>query len=326
MRFVLAMIVVAGHLRWYAKASIPWAAALDAFSGKGAVVGFLLISGFSIAASQARRPEYYLRRRVLRIYPLYLVALFFAILLELTLGPVQLPNGFIPAHGWPTMLGNLLLLQTFVVKPIGFDGPVWSLGVEFFFYICAIAFVRASPRWLWALTAFSALCFVLPQREDLGMVYFVMSKLNALRYLWCWLLGYLIWTHRNQLALAALLCGVVLVHFSSATPEPLAEVTYVAVALVLCCCGQVRIEGGTAKTMNVLGDLSYAIYLIHFPTFIFSYEVLGVRNPALLLAIGIVVSGVAYVLVERMFKKRFLSNLVPKEKAALTSGAERAAF
>ncbi len=325
MRFLLAMIVVAGHLLWYQGPPIAWAQAIDSFGGKAAVIGFLLISGFSIAASQSRRPAYYLRRRILRIYPLYFVALLFAVLLELCLGTVFVPKEAIPARGWPTIIGNFALLQTFVVKPVAFNGPVWSLSIEFSFYVCAILFARLSPKWLWAITAFSAICFLLPQRQDLGLVYFVLSKLNAIRYLWCWLLGYLMFSHRSWAAMLTLMAGVVLVHVFPATPEPLAELTYVLVALVLCCCDKVRIEGAAAKAMNVLGDLSYAIYLFHFPTFIFAYEVLGIRDSSVLLVLGLAVSGVAYVLIERVLKKRYLAHLVPSEKSGLTTQAQRAA-
>ena len=125
-RFVLCIIVLSGHALWFDKNPLSWTKFLDTFSGKAAVVGFLLVSGFSIAASIEREKKMFYRRRFLRIYPLYFSALVFAVILELVLGGhLRLPNHTLDSLGLPTTIGNFFLLQTFIVKPIEFDGPVW---------------------------------------------------------------------------------------------------------------------------------------------------------------------------------------------------------
>jgi peptidoglycan/LPS O-acetylase OafA/YrhL len=80
MRFLLASIVAVAHISDFEKSpfSMFCAASLDA---KAAVVGFLVISGFSIAASLDRDPNGFYFRRFKRIYPIY----FFAVLLGIRL-------------------------------------------------------------------------------------------------------------------------------------------------------------------------------------------------------------------------------------------------
>src|SRR5262249_43175133 len=36
--------------------------------------------------------------------------------------------------GWETLVGNLLFLQSVVVRPFGSDDPLWSLSFEFWYY------------------------------------------------------------------------------------------------------------------------------------------------------------------------------------------------
>jgi peptidoglycan/LPS O-acetylase OafA/YrhL len=70
MRYLLASIVAISHLKWYLAGAQPIYRVAE-FSGLVAVLGFLLISGYSIAASYEREPQGYFFRRFLRIVPLY---------------------------------------------------------------------------------------------------------------------------------------------------------------------------------------------------------------------------------------------------------------
>lgn len=80
LRFLLALIVVGVHLARFANPNslICRMAHLGGFT---AVIGFLVVSGISMAASVERRPQGFLGRRVLRIYPLYLAAVLAPLLL-----------------------------------------------------------------------------------------------------------------------------------------------------------------------------------------------------------------------------------------------------
>jgi peptidoglycan/LPS O-acetylase OafA/YrhL len=272
-RFFLAWVVMTGHMLWFSNNPERWATLFDAFSGKAAVIGFLLVSGYSIAASLERGESGFYRRRFLRIYALYFAAVLFAVLLGLAVGGhIKLPNRTLDSFGWVSSLGNFLLLQTFLVKPIPFDGPVWSLSIEVAFYILAPFLARLGRPYRYALVAFSMVCFMLPKHDDWGLVYFAFSKFNALNYLWCWVLGFLLWSDRGAAMHAFLLAGAAIVLFGSVTPEHLAVSTYALSALLLLNARHFTVSTRLQAIGDYLGDVSYPLYLFHLPSFIFAYH------------------------------------------------------
>lgn len=310
LRFFLAWVVLCGHLHVFTGYASPWVGAFHAFGGKAAVVGFLLVSGYSIAASLERGSVGFYPRRFLRIYPLYFCAVALAGLVQLTAGDltrVKLPDIVSGGRDVLTYVGNLLLLQTFVVKPIAFDGPLWSLAIEVFYYALAPLFVRMRPRWLLALVAFSLLCAALPRRDDLGLPYFVLTKLNALRYLWCWLLGFLL-RRAPSAALAPLsLAGAALVFFGDDTVEPLSVVTYLVSLAVLVVATRTRLPRSLHALADYLGDVSYPLYLMHFPAFLFVLLHGGARAPMPMLAAALLVTLASLHAVDRYLKPRFVA-------------------
>lgn len=79
LRFFLAWVVLCSHLRH----SVPAGDLLMSFqnfNNFSAVLGFLLISGFSIAHSVSKATEGFYRRRFIRVYPLYLAAIIISII------------------------------------------------------------------------------------------------------------------------------------------------------------------------------------------------------------------------------------------------------
>jgi len=108
-----------------------------------AVLLFFVLSGFSIRLSTGRAGlvtavdvNVYLYRRFKRILPLFGAALALTALLGALGG--QLSE---PAFSLPTLVGNLLFLQTAATVrgvwfvPYGDDGPLWSLSFEMFYYL-----------------------------------------------------------------------------------------------------------------------------------------------------------------------------------------------
>jgi peptidoglycan/LPS O-acetylase OafA/YrhL len=107
-----------------------------------AVLLFFVLSGFSIRLSIApaglgdrARLVRYAERRLLRILPLYWFALVLSGAVAAWLAPVPEAAG-----AWTTLLGNLLFLQTAPgVKGLWFlpyagNGALWSLSFEVFYY------------------------------------------------------------------------------------------------------------------------------------------------------------------------------------------------
>lgn len=306
LRFFLALIVVAGHLSWFSKNDIPWALFFNQFGGKSAVIGFLLVSGFSIAASQNGNSDGFLHRRFYRIYPLYFFAIALTVGLELNFQSVELPKITITSLGWTTAVGNLLLLQTFLVKPIQFDGPLWSLSIEFFFYICATQFSKIPIKFLLLLVIISVFCFLLPKHEDFGILYLVASKFNALKYFWCWMAGYLYWHHRSMASTLLMFCGLVIVSFSEITAGAMEPLTYALSVSVLLVSSWVKIKGMLGRIFTFLGDFSYPLYLFHLPAFILAYSGFGIRKPEFIFVFSLVVTLFFFILVENHLKPRYL--------------------
>ena len=310
-RFYLAWVVLCGHLTWYSEDG-TWPFAWDAFGGKAAVSGFLLISGYSIAASLEHNADGFYARRFLRIYPLYFFAIVFAIALDLwTDGHVLAANRNINGLGIGSDLANLFFLQTFLVRPIQFDVPLWSLAIEVFYYILAPLFSRWAPRWLAVLVVASFLCYMLPKHDDWGRIYYAITKLNAWIYLWCWLTGFLIRHRPGKSSNALGLIGIPAMLSGPFTPEPLCLATYMASLGAIVFATEISIRNCLGRIAEYLGDLSYPLYVFHFPALILGW-VLGVRAPFLLVLVTIGISVTALHLIDRYLKQQYIKPLFEK--------------
>jgi peptidoglycan/LPS O-acetylase OafA/YrhL len=105
-------------------------------SGYSGVTLFFVLSGFVLSVNYFdafRRPQLgttynFFVARFARIYPLYIVVLFYIVVHDRATG--------VPIDGW---WQNALAIQAWspdVVRAFSFDGPAWSLSVEFFLYAC----------------------------------------------------------------------------------------------------------------------------------------------------------------------------------------------
>jgi peptidoglycan/LPS O-acetylase OafA/YrhL len=330
LRFFLAWVVLSSHLQVFASRPPAWVDFFAAFDGKAAVIGFLLVSGYSIAASLERSAKGFYRRRFLRIYPPYIVALAFAALLQC--GTRELARSSLPAvvnggEGWRTIVGNVFLVQTFVVKPLAFNGPVWSLAVEAFFYLLAPMLVRLSPRYLAALLVFSGVCYTLPLHPEWGFAYRVLSRLNALHFMWCWVLGFMLRSHPTRFVSVMALLGAGLVVAGHDTSGAFSVLTYLLSLGGIWAATRVRLPARWRHVADYLGDISYPLYLMHFPSFIlgFLYFEPEARTTIPLLAAAVCTTLVVHHLVEGYLKPRVLVPLVLGDSSRRVSPQARVA-
>jgi peptidoglycan/LPS O-acetylase OafA/YrhL len=312
LRFFLAWIVAATHLTAFLNspsATLEWFAA---FGAKAAVLGFLVVSGYSIAASLERDSRGFYRRRFLRVYPLYFFAIVFAVGLQMCVGDIQIGLFSYSPSDPLTCAGNFLLLQCFVVKPISFDGPVWSLSVEFFFYLLAPYLNRMRSRYIVALIVISGLIFLIPKPNNWGIFFFVLSKLAALRYFWAWLIGFLYFRHARASVMTLLLVsGAVLVGVNRAeNRESLAVFTFVLSCLILVFAPLLRLPRFLRQPLTYLGDLSYPLYLYQLPCFIAAYALLGLRDPLVMIVVLGLVTVLSFEIIDVYLKKRYIKQLV----------------
>ncbi|KUG07286.1 acyltransferase family protein [Solirubrum puertoriconensis] len=91
------------------------------------VLIFFVLSGYVIGLTNKRPLQLstitaYIKKRVVRIYPIYLLCLALALWVAT------------PAYSWQIILSHLLFVQGWVTKCIPEFGPSWSLAYEILFY------------------------------------------------------------------------------------------------------------------------------------------------------------------------------------------------
>lgn len=125
--------------------------------GDEAVMIFFVLSGFLVGGSVLRSVRLerwswkdYAARRLTRLWIVLIPAIFIGICFDLlgthlhphssTIYQWLPPNSLIASNprarmGFATILGNMAFLQTILVKPVGTNGPLWSLANEFWYYV-----------------------------------------------------------------------------------------------------------------------------------------------------------------------------------------------
>ena len=137
-----------------------------------AVNGFFIISGFLITGSwlAGKSGESYLRARVARIWPAFVVAFLFSALVAALAAGVDWLHYLrsIPKQSW--IVGFFTLDQTELERPLSFahnpyphtvNGPMWTIRIEFCCYM-AVALAGSvgvfRRRWLVVLFTLLAIC------------------------------------------------------------------------------------------------------------------------------------------------------------------------
>lgn len=153
LRLFAALLVILSHF-----APVPDApATLNVFfaSGYNGVTLFFVLSGFVLAwnYSAMEKPSRvatwnFFVARLARVYPLYLAALTFVLVMS-----------HWPWSDWRLIGVHAVALQTWLPRldhAIALNGPGWSIGVEFFLYACFPGLILLlgklrSARWLCAI-------------------------------------------------------------------------------------------------------------------------------------------------------------------------------
>lgn len=303
-RFLLAVIVLISHIRFFGE--VPHELRyIEILGGRAAVIGFFLISGLSIGYSYANSSTGYLKRRFLRIYPLYFFAILFAVLLRYSLGTYyELPGLTIVGSGLLTNLSNFFFLQEFLTLPVAYNNPAWSISIEVFFYLMVPILAQLKSRVIYPFIFLSMAFYVLTHKYFDWMLW----GYGALIYAWAWLTGYLIMREPNKMwafALAGL--GVLIVSLNKIiAPEAMGWLTYLVVAIGVFFSGYTAwdFRKATKKTLNWLGDISYPLYLFHFPVMVLTFH-FGIKNMWGTMAIVFVLVVVFNYVFDKVLKEKF---------------------
>ena len=267
LRLLLASLVVLGHYKAFVGIfSPPWPFGYAAV----AVECFFVVSGYLVSNSFDRdpNPKRFFIRRVCRIYPLYL-----AVVLVQTVVLGCMAEGGI-AGNLRSMAGYLTanaLFLNFIQHDIGngvlthlvdpsLNASLWTLKVEFAFYLALPILWRATERYGWRLLAGIFLASAAYQAAFLhaGMPTFAKQLPGALQY---FVLGIAAYRYRQHLTfrrrwIPALLAGALLTLMMAWRP-PLLFPPVVAAFVVLAALHTPRI--------GMKRDISYGVYLLHAP-------------------------------------------------------------
>jgi peptidoglycan/LPS O-acetylase OafA/YrhL len=218
LRIVLASLVMLSHswslLQGHLRAdplSVASHGQMD--SGAMAVNAFFILSGFLITQSWLRSASSldYLTRRVLRIYPGFLVA---AAITAVVFSPMLEPDprAYWRDFPWPKFLTGLLDLRLMTSETSLVNGSLWSIRFEFLCYLGVIVLGSAGllGRRARMLAALLMAMGTLAAQEVLGM------KIPGSRFAWivglveCWprvasnfLAGMIFFLYRDRIVLSA---------------------------------------------------------------------------------------------------------------------------
>lgn len=150
-----------------------------------AVIIFFILSGFviSLSITDETKPFLYLKKRLVRILPIFIISLVTAYMVELYLAE--------SSSSMKDVIGNFLFLgslQGFIVPVVSTNKALWSLSCEMFFYL--FLFFMLFKRELWAvwigliLASLIAYPYFLDEKNVLGHLVFNFS------FSFIWVLGF----------------------------------------------------------------------------------------------------------------------------------------
>ncbi len=285
LRLLAAGTVFASHCAMYWR---PQLAAVLAPLGHNAVVVFFVLSGYVVTYSTMSKPDRdpraYIVARLSRLYSVLMPALALTAMLAFV-GAQIAPRFYADlsrGHDAVRYALSAVFLQnvwTLSASPPT-NGPLWSLSYEFWYYVlfgCAV-FVR--PRSVRLVSIAGAVAVAGP---------------NILLLMPCWIVGAVVCLKRQWLTqrltwpYAAFFAGSLLLVSSivAMPPLPLAVgtprwffsasfltnwVTALAVATLIASVAAMPLEWPGARVAGWLrrgGDLTFALYLLHYPLIIF---------------------------------------------------------
>jgi peptidoglycan/LPS O-acetylase OafA/YrhL len=246
-------------------------------SGGMAVNAFFILSGFLITQSWLRAAGWvdFLTRRILRIYPGFLVA---AIVSALIAAPLLEPDprSYWRDFHWPMFAMGLPDLRLTIPQTALVNGSFWSIRFEFLCYLAVIALGVAGllGRRVWVLGALVLSLAALGVQEILGV------RIRGDRLAWllgessCWpkvsanfLAGAVFYLYRDRIVLSRRGLGIVAAALLLLGVQPCARALPVGFPLLggylLLYCGYLK-----AAWMHDWArrrDLSYGMYLYSYP-------------------------------------------------------------
>ncbi|MBA1195423.1 acyltransferase [Pseudomonas entomophila] len=315
LRFLLAALVVVSHMAYTVQGLNP---------GVWAVVIFYILAGHVVAKLWANRPYeklrdsilWFYKDRSLRIFPLYFAALAFGAAVWGLGAKIYFLSARPDFSHW---LANFTVVPLSYYMWNGMDQftilpPAWSLGVELQFYLLVPLLMLSSRVAIFAIFA-SVMVFIAAQigwlntdvfgyRIILGVLFIFLtgaaiengSKLGRLFVTLAWFSMFLY--------IAALWKFDIRRSFDFEV-----ALGYVLGVPLVAGLSKVKFSGGFNFIQRQAGNVSYGLFLFHFPS-IWLAESVGLSagfKVAFVFSLSIVLAIICHHLVERPFWKRFRS-------------------
>lgn len=245
--------------------------------GAWAVPFFFCLSGFVffwLYAEKIARGEVSAREfavlRFSRLYPLHLVTLGVVLAGQMWMQR-QTGESFVYPNNdaYHFVLNLLFVSQWGLQRGASFNGPVWSVSVEVLLYALFFIACRANWRRWWAVAILAGLGYALmqfgPAGIGRGISLFFVGGLSFQLFVHLWQRGISrlalggMWLATVALWILVPLKGRTLGIFLAPVRELLFPITVVTLTLT-----EAR-RGTLGKRLAVLGDISYASYMLHFP-------------------------------------------------------------
>jgi peptidoglycan/LPS O-acetylase OafA/YrhL len=179
------------------------------------------------------------------------------------------PSATSPAvHGWTVVLGNLLGLQTIVVPVLGSNGPLWSLANETWYYLLGGLLFWSGmlrPRsavWIGVWVLVAGLCWWLPAGMKWAGCLWFAGALAERWHAWRHPSPRWAWFALGVTAMFAEAIVTLLMRQASSTDWVIGAL--VAVALP-CLASSPPLGTVYARVATWTSDISYTLYLTHFP-------------------------------------------------------------
>jgi len=322
LRFAAAMLVVVMHITQAISMHISGTGPRHYWeAGSAGVDIFFVISGFVMAMSTASLPSdgpgrisaawVFMRRRLIRIAPLYWFYTLLKVALLLAMPALAARSSVEPGH----LAASLLFIPT--MSPWGLVQPTlpvgWTLNFEMLFYaVFAVAIALGAPRIRFCLAAFAlvfAAGYLLP--DSVALNFYAQTLVFEFILGVCIAHAYLHFRRPGPIAGLAAIAAGALYMFAPDWGHSADRFATWGCGAALIVLGAVWLEPWTvraplASRLSFLGDASYSIYLSHtfvVPAGVQALKRLGVQDSlAVALAVGlaVVVAGcLSYVWLER---------------------------
>ncbi len=268
-RFIFSFLVLCAHLTVTVPPDDFFYRTIAPLGPATAVYGFLIVSGFSIAASLERSDKGFYSRRLLRIVPLYWLCLLLSFFLRVFGGKgIDIGFDFLHYPDLKSLLFNALFLQGLVVPGNDFriNAVIWTIAIEVFFYALA-PFLFKIRKSVVLKTFILSSFFIFCTYGAYNLPYYGLANhgVGIIALGWWWLLGFWFWFNRDkELARFGLLAiGLIALSLNSIYSRQFDVITYTLGCLIICYSDRVKWRFKSA--ISTLGDISYPLYLFHWP-------------------------------------------------------------